>query len=483
MGKKSKKKSSKAGDAAKSRFQAEDERENLEADQRTQNIIEKLIGGEVTASTAGTFDESEITHSSGDEDPLLGPLKAVLGLIRNAEEQGHPIDLYFDHEHHLGSCDGDAAYVLISLFTMKFGPPGYPLLSAITSSVIRCHDNLRTAAFIPTQAQYSGPLFEEFVKTQRANIGHGFSPVPYSVCQKLLADCLLRMKKSNKILQGIEERTIARLYGLKTTSKPPKFEESEVLPQPAPAPSVASLHLLLHQPEYYLWTMNEDLCAFFGDSSLGNTFATIETLKSAMSFISNDEYKRKRMYAMTKFMALWHSLRNEFDIASWLLWELKAMENYSDTATAIERLENNVLFQLMINKFFDMRVACFGPTFPQEGKYGSGMTNYWIYKACLESTGSLPPGMVLTASVARQQRMTDSNNANDNSTDEEIVDIIQMTRDLKFKKSKCAMCGATRSKTGGKLMQCTRCEAIVYCCREHQILHWKNGHKQECAKT
>jgi hypothetical protein len=145
--------------------------------------------------------------------------------------------------------------------------------------------------------------------------------------------------------------------------------------------------------------MNEDLLEIFDDSVLGQEFATPETFQRAMRYISQNEYKQERTYAMTHFMALWHSLRNELEIASWLLWEVKAMQNYSDTATAIECLENNVIFQLMINKFFKAgQEYGLAPNFPDEGLYGQGMTNYLIYKADLELRGSLPPGLIITAS-------------------------------------------------------------------------------------
>ena len=41
----------------------------------------------------------------------------------------------------------------------------------------------------------------------------------------------------------------------------------------------------------------------------------------------------------------------------------------------------------------------------------------------------------------------------------------------------CAVCGCY----GGK--KCSKCHSKSYCCREHQIIDWKAGHKQNCGTT
>ena len=38
----------------------------------------------------------------------------------------------------------------------------------------------------------------------------------------------------------------------------------------------------------------------------------------------------------------------------------------------------------------------------------------------------------------------------------------------------CRVCGLHGSK------QCSKCHAINYCGKEHQVIDWKNGHKDEC---
>jgi hypothetical protein len=41
----------------------------------------------------------------------------------------------------------------------------------------------------------------------------------------------------------------------------------------------------------------------------------------------------------------------------------------------------------------------------------------------------------------------------------------------------CALCGVSASK------KCSRCDGqVVYCCREHQTVHWKKVHRKQCGK-
>lgn len=42
--------------------------------------------------------------------------------------------------------------------------------------------------------------------------------------------------------------------------------------------------------------------------------------------------------------------------------------------------------------------------------------------------------------------------------------------------SLCDVCGCLGDK------KCSKCQSVCYCCRDHQIIGWKAGHKGECAK-
>jgi len=148
-----------------------------------------------------------------------------------------------------------------------------------------------------------------------------------------------------------------------------------------------------------------------------------------------------------------------------------------ESSEALESIKNNVVFQLMLNKFFDCKAT---PLMLPTG-LSVGIRNYMIYNGNMAITNCLPPGLVVTADVASGVDTTEGDSAD--KLDGSVGDICKSIKNLKVKKSSCAMCGATRSETGGKLSTCSKCNSVAYCCRHHQVLHWKNGHKQECAKS
>ena len=41
----------------------------------------------------------------------------------------------------------------------------------------------------------------------------------------------------------------------------------------------------------------------------------------------------------------------------------------------------------------------------------------------------------------------------------------------------CCVCGIPGPK------RCSKCHQRSYCCKEHQVLDWKNGHKQACSQS
>ena len=293
------------------------------------------------------------------------------------------------------------------------------------------------------------------------------------------------MKLSNKVLQGKEAQTVVRLFGLQTRDQFHRVVPR--LPEPSPAPDVESIWITMIRPEYYFFTANEDLYNFFrcdaGSRSIDET-----TFKQAMRYISKDEYRRNRVYAMLEHMALWHTAGNEMRVASWLLWERAAMMNYTDKNSAIKAMESNILFQLMINKFFNGGTGSRTvPHFPNLGLYGEGMTNYILYQDDLRERGTLPPNFIYTASIANRSAVAVSgansvNSENAESNNDPDGGISKLAKAVTTKKGSCAVCGSTTSTdTGGPLNECGRCHSVVYCCKDHQVLHWKKGgHKQEC---
>ncbi|XP_050298103.1 programmed cell death protein 2 [Anthonomus grandis grandis] len=47
--------------------------------------------------------------------------------------------------------------------------------------------------------------------------------------------------------------------------------------------------------------------------------------------------------------------------------------------------------------------------------------------------------------------------------------------DIKMWAELCNLCGIYADK------RCSKCKNVVYCCKEHQILDWKNAHKLQCS--
>lgn len=46
---------------------------------------------------------------------------------------------------------------------------------------------------------------------------------------------------------------------------------------------------------------------------------------------------------------------------------------------------------------------------------------------------------------------------------------------------RCAVC-TIDEPSGAKLQRCAGCSVTYYCSKEHQAVHWKNGHKKECKQ-
>jgi hypothetical protein len=103
-------------------------------------------------------------------------------------------------------------------------------------------------------------------------------------------------------------------------------------------------------------------------------------------------------------------------------------------------------------------------------------------------TGRLPPAFIIKASIAKS---VDGNSSCSNVSAEndsihngehELLNIERTIKSLRIKKTSCGVCGATRATNGNKLLLCSRCKSVAYCCVNHQKLDWKSGgHKQQCS--
>jgi hypothetical protein len=419
----------------------------------------------------------------GALDKLVPVLNVLNRFVDRCKNDKLPIEYIFEHKHFVSSSDECGAFIIASLFnvTTNCTPPGTPQLSVVTMSVIRCHDNFRDSLLIPTGAEISNKYFSDFINTQRRMTGNDFSPASYAVCKKLIKECLVRMKKSKKRLIGKDQKTIVRLYDLSISSKEDNIIPT--MPVPLPAPSIESLWLLLNRAEYFSWSFLGDLLQIYREDQR-KLCITKETLARSLRYVASDKYRRERLYAMIELQCMYHMLKDESEVASWLLWELQSLRKCDDEDGAVSAIEGNIICQLMVNKFFPS--GCEMRNVPQfesiEGEYGRGMTNCCFFRGDLFERGTLPPNFVYDATVAKATSSSLNDESKASLVDEfESLDISQMSKDLKIKRSGCALCGATRFKGGGKLKECSKCKSVVYCCTNHQRLHWKKGHKQECS--
>mmetsp|Transcript_36897 Transcript_36897/g.75211 ORF Transcript_36897/g.75211 Transcript_36897/m.75211 type:complete len:468 (+) Transcript_36897:286-1689(+) len=455
-----------------------------------------------------TSSSKNLSNSDRKNPAVLGSVvTTVAQYLKLAEEEKLPLERYFSrHRHSVSSCDGDGAFNLISLFVLnpRLMLPGTPERSVITTVCMRVHDNIRSTMILPNDAFQNGmlqklPLVEDigpgktmdeyydaFVQNIQNSTGTGFRKAPYAHCKKLVNDCLLRMKTKKKVLVGKEERTVVRLFGLESEEH---FHQQQIqLPRPAPAPDVDTLWLVLNRPEHYFFHVSSDLHDLFG-FECGEVVIDHEYFERSLDYILEDEYRQERLPAMLNHAANWHMLEgSEEEVASWLLWERQPMMLHPvGHPNTVDAMRNSVILQLMINKFFNGQTGeLLMHTFPAMNLYGSGITNFLFYTRHLSITGRLPPAFIVKASVAEGvdgASISDSGNASAENVEGDVSTNLERTmRKLTIRKTSCAVCGATRSPTGTRLLVCSRCESVAYCCAEHQKIHWKSGgHKQQCT--
>jgi hypothetical protein len=355
-------------------------------------LKKSIIMGKKSRKTPSSSSGKMLSNSDRNNSPIVNSVvAAVAHYLKLADAEKLPLENYFSrHRHSVSTCDGDGAYNLVSLFVLnpRITPPGAPEMSVITTICMRVHDNIRTTMILPNEAFQNGNLqafcgigpgktmdeyYDSAVETIRNGAGNGFRKAPYAHCKKLVNDCLLRMKTKKKVLVGKEERTVVRLFGLESEDA---FHKQEiVLPQPAPAPDVNTLWITLNRPECYFFHVSSDLHDLFGWDSRARVI-TQQYFDRSIDYILEDEYRQERLPAMLNHLANWYMLEgSEEEVASWLLWERQSMiENPIGHPDTVNAMRNNVVLQLMINKFFHGQEGrlVLVPQFPQMDKYGQG---------------------------------------------------------------------------------------------------------------
>eukprot|EP00977_Amphora_coffeiformis_P000754 scaffold162_cov176-Amphora_coffeaeformis.AAC.14 len=456
----------------------------------------------------------------GAEDPAVLAMRPAWAL-QDAQEHNRSLEECFaHHEHYLYSCDGNGAYMIASLWNAANDSSSCPNPNnfTMTTLILRCHDNVRESLILPApihddDEDYAKLWFQTFLEDRRKDCGVDFRRVPYETCAKLVFECLLRMEDQKQVLPDVEAETVVRLYGLSSTTNTTTTVDEPLahqLPTPLPAPSVHDLWMVLQRPEYYSFHTSEDVVAYFQQQQQLHTTIDIteihptteDLFRQGMRYVSSDAHRRERMYATLRHMALYHAVGGETQIASWLLWERAAMMNYSSStndktdaeekvSAAVTAMESNVLFQLLVNRFFDTATNRFSNNrnkFPNQGEWGKRITHHLMQRDEYLSnrgtaiTTTLPPHIILTASTGGEK------NNNNSSVQQHAQQYASVVVD--WSQRACAICGSTTSKDtngcgGGEnsLLSCSQCQSVAYCCQDHQKLHWKRGgHKQDCTR-
>jgi hypothetical protein len=452
-------------------------------------------------------------------DTAITAVKRILELI---EAQRLPLEAYFPiHKHSIGSCDGYGAFNICSLFA--FGPStNMHQMGFITCVCIRVHDNIRNTLFLIDEALPAvvgdgsdnatnkltlDQWYNKYLINDRNCSGTVYRKAPYAQCKKLVTECLLRMDAKKKVLVGRQDRTVVRLFGLRSEDL---YQNNHLkTPNPAPAPTVEDLWLTIARPEYYCFDLVSDLNQVFGMGYGERNTIAEQDFDQAITCIISDLYRQERFILMLDHMAMWHMLEsNEEEVSSWLLWEKSSLMEHPighpETAAA---MRSNAILQLIINRYFTHECGeILVPVFPMLCEYGNGkqksllcqvatlttltshivslellgLTNYILYKQHLIMTGKVPPSFILTASVAQKSHAISSKDVGHGN--DTVTDLERTIKSLQIKKTCCALCGSTRSTNGVRLQVCSRCNSVAYCCLEHQKIHWKSGgHKQQCA--
>lgn len=436
---------------------------------------------QLARNRAGDATATEATNSLRD---------ALAGL-----PDDYPINLVFDvQEHWVSSVDGKGGFVILSLFRQR--PPDWlPEADATACFVrlmIRAHDNIREHQFIPSNVETCRRFLNESKEYLPATT---CTKVDYAVCRTLVANLVRRMSASDKIATK-EQQVMISLYSRAS----PAYEPPSI--GMYPAPSIGQLWLHLHRPEYFLWQFY-DLPNRQKNLKL---VATPAAFQAELDVLKKQEYVRNRVAAMLRHMSMWHALRGEHDAAAWLNCELHALETaytISEDA-AMAAFESSIIVHMMLGpgfklSFRDMQVVrddeivdpsglglpgvmatlmrtqpC-GPTCWDEAFDNFRMARCDMFLR----GGALPANLYINATIATAPSASSVPSppptaaAGVNSERSAIRDLA-----LTLKKTSCSVCGF---KAGKQLKKCSKCKSVAYCCREHQLLDWKRGHKQQCA--
>ena len=91
----------------------------------------------------------------------------------------------------------------------------------------------------------------------------------------------------------------------------------------------------------------------------------------------------------------------------------------------------------------------------------------------------------LAACVTASASTSNALDANNDSTECASQDVMgehgDELRNQRLPKA-CAVCAASQSHGGGKLLMCADCRVVRHCSTDCQKIHWRSQHKEECRR-
>lgn len=375
--------------------------------------------------------------------------------LRNANKKELDVDdVFVEHKHAMSTCDGAGQFVLMSNFTFWTEQPHLPR-TILACTCLSTHKHFQSAQIFKGVFHHNLQWETIFGLVATASEAK-YVQVPFRVCSQIIGDCLLRMKKSKNVLHSSSEKAVVRLYGLRNS----KGSWNEVLwPNPAPAPSMDALWCLLNRSEYARWGLT---VSRFSDNADPPVYPNLDLVKKTLRRLCNTDRVGEIIKSNVAHMALYHSLDNQPKEGSWLLWEAKALETGLQGESVADYLETSAVVQILLNRSFLCRVQ---PKF-------QGMTP--AQASVLKDMNGIPKGIFIWATIAPDTGRGESVKLKRSSP----LNLWKVARQLK--KAGCAVCGSKKTAAGEPLLECSRCRCTVYCCRDHQRLHWKSGHKKRC---
>jgi DNA-nicking Smr family endonuclease len=357
------------------------------------------------------------------------------------------VDEVYENRHWISNIDGVGTIVLVSVFKIKVKhwtgtgalktPP-----SCVTKVLIRNHDNIRAISFSPTHTRKLEMDIEKLY-LDPAISGMKFIVAKYADLRQVIFEAMERMKIGGKTipLDNVDVQIVMSFYCLDTLQSPTR------IPPPIPFPNLFNFWAMIRDRyEYRFWSFPEDMMPLL-DIQAGDTFITEDAFAKTIQVLKKDLYIRKKVYGMALHAALYHSINNEIDIASWMHNEALGLRDLSESS-----FEKSILVQLMINRFFKFTSVKLKNAI--DNMMSSGLDSF-VFDTNQE------PYLYLTTNVVSNQG---------------YIEPLQYSG--ASPPLKCAYCGAMSHTTD--FVHCDRCLTVVYCNTNHRQRHSK-AHSKECA--